>query len=249
MLRALVIDDDCSARAQLIAALGLHPGVTVLGQTAAAECGQKLLEAADYDLVFLDIPFDGGIAFELVEHVRPGAHLVFVTAHEQHARRAFEVNALDYLLKPVAPARLKEALTRVIRAHARAPAQVDESSGPALRLEDGVYLHNGRHARLADLAHISAIRADDNYSEVLLFDGARILMRKSLSSWEIVLPPSHFMRVHRTSIVNLARVVRYERDGDEHTRLYVEGVVEPLPASRSRWTELRSRLRALKRPL
>jgi len=247
MPHALLIEDEATARADLRAKLAAHPDVTVLAEAATLRSARALLARTDYDLVFLDIQLVGGSAFDLVPDVRPGARIVFVTAYDHHALRAFEINALDYLLKPVAPARLAEALRRL----ATIPAPADEAAeqippGPALRPDDTVYLRSGLRARFAPVADISVISARDNYSEVQLADGAKIFLRKSLKAWEDTLPVTHFMRVHRTQIVNLARVTRYERDGDEHTRLHVEGAAEPVPASRERWSELRQRLGALR---
>ena len=247
MPHALIIEDEATARADLRAKLAAHPDVTILAEAATLRSARPLLARPDYDLVFMDIQLVGGSAFDLVPDVRPGARIIFVTAYDNHALRAFEINALDYLLKPVSPARLAEALRRL----AAAPTPAEEAAaeltpGPALRLDDTVYLRTGLRARFAPVADISLIAARDNYSEVHLADGARMFLRKSLKAWEDTLPATHFMRVHRTQIVNLARVTRYERDGDEHTRLFVAGVAEPVEASRYRWSELRARLDAIR---
>ena len=111
-----------------------------------------------------------------------------------------------------------------------------------MHLEDRLYLREGLRARFAGVNEVSLISARDNYSEVRLIDGEKSFMRKSLKSWEDTLPASHFMRVHRTQIVNLAHVRRYERDRDEHTLLEVEGVPEPVSASRHRWSEIQEQL-------
>jgi len=181
---------------------------------------------------------------DLWSQTRPA--IVFVTAHDAHAVDAFELNALDYLLKPVVPARLAAALRRFAATAATTDADAELAPGPVLRLDDTVYLRAGLRARFAAVMDISVIAAHDNYSEVQLADGAKIFLRKSLKAWEVSLPATHFMRVHRTQIVNLARVTRYERDGEEHTRLFVAGVPEPVAASRDRWTDLRGRLNALR---
>lgn len=243
---ALLIEDEATARADLRAKLAAHPGVTVLAEAATLRSARALLARPDYDLVFLDIQLIGGCAFDLVPDVRPGARIIFVTAYDAYALRAFEINALDYLLKPVAPVRLAEALGRLAAAAAPADEAAELPPGPALRLDDTVFLRSGLRARFAPVADISVIAARDNYSEVRLADGAKVFLRKSLNAWEDTLPAAHFMRVHRTQIVNLARVTHYQRDGDEHTRLYVEGATEPVPASRSRWIALRQRLGALR---
>ncbi len=240
---ALLIEDESTARADLRAKLAAHPDVTIVAEAATLKAGRALLARTDYDLVFLDIQLIGGSSFELVSAVRPGARVIFVTAYDTHAVRAFEVNALDYLLKPVTPARLAAALQRLGSAPAlEAEPALGGPAGAGFKLEDTVYLRGGREARFVPVTDISGIAAQDNYSEVQLSDGTKLLIRKSLKTWEDALPASHFMRVHRTQIVNLARITRYERDADEHTVLHVQGLAEPVLASRSRWSELRDRL-------
>lgn len=242
--QALLIEDETTARADLRAKLAAHPDVTILAEAATFNSARALLARTDYDLAFLDVQLIGGNSFDLVSDVREGARIIFVTAFDTYAVRAFEINALDYLLKPVVPARLAAALARL-----PAPSAVDgpaePPSGPPLRLDDTVFLRAGPRARFAPVMDISVIAAHDNYSEVLLADGAKIFLRKSLKAWEDTLPSTHFMRVHRTQIVNLARVTRYERDGEEHTRLFVAPQPEPVLASRYRWSELRERLASL----
>lgn len=243
MPQALLIEDETTARLDLRNKLALHPDVTILAEAATVRSAREILARQDYDLVFLDIQLVGGSGFDVVPDVRPGARIIFVTAYDTHALRAFEVNALDYLLKPVLPVRLAEALRRL----GPAPAEETEiPAGPALRLDDTVYLRAGLRARFTPVSEISLIAARDNYSEVQLVDGTKIFLRKSLKAWEETLPAPHFMRVHRTQIVNLARVIRYQRDGDERTLLYVAGAPEPVSASRYRWRELRQRLKVLR---
>ncbi|MBI5766753.1 MAG: response regulator transcription factor [Verrucomicrobia bacterium] len=247
MPQALLIEDEIPARADLRAKLAVHPQVAIVGEAATMHRARALLARADYDLVFLDIQLIGGSAFDLVPDVRAGARVIFVTAHDAFALRAFEVNALDYLLKPVAPARLAEALRRLATTPADEGATAEDAPGAALRLDDTVFLRSGLGARFAPVAAISHIAARDNYSEVRLADGAKIFLRKSLKAWADTLPATHFMRVHRTQIVNLTHVTRYQRDADEHTLLYVAGAVEPVPASRDKWSDLRDRLAVLRR--
>jgi two-component system LytT family response regulator len=244
MSHTLLIEDEATARADLRAKLAAHPDVTILAEAATVRNARTLLARTDYDLVFLDIQLVGGSAFDLVPDVRPEARIIFVTAHDDHAVRAFEINALDYLLKPVAPSRLAEALRRLAAIPAPA-ADSDLPAGPALRPDDTVFLRSGLQARFVPVADICLITACDNYSEVRLADGPKVFLRKSLKAWEDTLPATHFMRVHRTQIVNLTRVTRYERDSDEHTLLHVQGATEPVSASRDRWSELRERLRHL----
>ena len=112
MLRTLLIEDESTARADLRSKLAAHPDVTILGEAGTLDHARELLTLPDYDLVFLDVRLIGGDAFELISDVRPAAHIIFVTAFDSYAVRAFAINALDYLLKPVDPTRLTAALRR-----------------------------------------------------------------------------------------------------------------------------------------
>lgn len=247
---ALLIEDEAHCRADLRRKLEAHPEIRVVGEAATMKSARTLLDATVYDLVFFDVQLIGGTSFDLVPAVRAGAAIVFVTAHDLFAVRAFEVNALDYLLKPVAPARLAATVRRIAaELTGAAETAVVETPVPLegkLRYDDVIFLRTGLRALFVRLENISLITAQDNYCEVTLSDGTRAFMRKSLQAWEDSLPPTHFMRVHRTQIVNLAQVARYERDADERTKLFLTGQTVPVSASRHRWRELRERLAALR---
>lgn len=253
MPRALLIEDEATARADLRQKLAAHPAITVIAEAATMRSARELLARTDYDLVFLDIQLIGGNAFDLVPDVRPGASIIFVTAFDSYTLRAFEINALDYLLKPVTPERLALSVARLgSAAPSPHPGDANETGGgPApdteLTLGDTLYLRSGQRARFAPVADISVISAQDNYSEVWLVDGSRVFLRKSLKAWEAHLPASHFMRVHRTQIVNLAHVTDYERDADEHTLLCMRGGPQTVGVSRYRWGEFRQRLETIRR--
>ena len=110
---AVIIDDEINARKDLRKLLAEHPEVTIVGEAATFDEARGLVQKGDYDLVFLDVQLLGGSGFDVVPDVRPDARIIFVSAYDQFALRAFEVNALDYLQKPVRTARLAEAVRRV----------------------------------------------------------------------------------------------------------------------------------------
>lgn len=241
--RTLLIDDEASARDDLRRLLAAHPEVTVTGEAGRLAEAQALLGRDDYDLVLLDIQLRGGSGFDLVPLVRPGARIIFVTAHDQYALRAFDVNALDYLLKPVEPARLTLALRRT----AGAPP---EPSTTALRTDDVVQVKTGPGAaRFVRVADVVLITSQDNYSDVRLAGGEHFLVRQTLASWEARLPASHFMRVHRQAVVSLGRIEGYAHVDEETTHLQIAGLPEPVRARRTHWSELRERLAGLGRKL
>ena len=225
MPKALLIDDEPPARAALRGLLRAHPEITLAGEAGTMVDAQTLLARDDYDLVFLDIQLRGGTGFELVPFVRPAARVIFVTAFDQHALRAFEVNAVDYLVKPVRPERLAESLRRFTGVEPAAPLA-------ALRPDDLVHLKTGAGTtRFVALGAIALVRSCENYSEVLLADGTHYLVRQTMKAWEDRLPSTHFVRVHRESIVGLAHYRGANRLSDETTLLQLAGVPEPVRAS------------------
>jgi two-component system LytT family response regulator len=246
-MRALIIDDEAPARAALRGLLRAHPAILPSGEADTLDQAAKRLAEGGYDLVFLDIQLRGGTGFDLVPFVQPGARIIFVTAFDAYAARAFEVNALDYLLKPVRPERLAEALRRI----AGVPARPEPRTPlPTLEPDDVAHLKidNGT-ARFVALRDIAAVEADENYTLVCLADGARLLVRRTLKTWEQTLPASHFVRVHRGTIVNLARYRRSDRESESTTLLHLEGLRQPVTASYRYLAELRTRLLALGRQL
>lgn len=245
MPRALLIDDEPSACDVLRALLTDHPAVTIVGEAGTLEEARAQLGTADYDLVFLDIQLRGGTGFDLVPHVRRGARIIFVTAYDQHALRAFEINALDYLLKPVAPERLAASLAR-LAPETRSP--VPDAPAPPfpapLTLDDRILVHLGPEGdRFVGLAEIRCISSCENYSAIHLPAGRRLLVRRTLKNWEDSLPPAHFARAHRHLIVNLVHVESIERATVSTFNVRLNGLPDPVRASYRYVADLRARLR------
>jgi DNA-binding LytR/AlgR family response regulator len=223
MPQVLIIDDDASARTDLRAKLAAHPGVVIVGEAAALRSARALLTDADYDLVFLDVQLIGGESFQLVPVVRPGASIVFTTAHERYAVRAFECAAVDYLLKPISPVRLAEALHRaaVARVVNRAPTR--QAPG------------------IVPLGLCALPAMPGNFSEVTLTHSERVFLRQCLEAWEDALPPTHTLRDQCNPAARHPRAVRYE-PGTEPTRLFLAAT--PVSCARRWWRALRACLGA-----
>lgn len=247
MPRALIIDDEANARRDLRAVLAAHPEVVIAGEAATVEDARALLRSATYDLVFLDVQLFGGTGFDLMPDIAPTARTIFVSAYDNFALRAFEVNALDYLQKPVRVARLAETLRRLSASNT--PFDPPPSTA-ALRTDDIVHVKTGPGAaRFLRTADIVLLQSQDNYSELTLVNGERLLVRQTLSSWEERLPPTHFMRVHRTAIINLNFVQGYHHEDTEVSLIRVEHLREPVRARRHYWPEFTGKLAALGRKL
>jgi two-component system, LytTR family, response regulator len=237
MLRVLIIEDDPLAGDLLVALLAVHKGVSVVGRVSRFDEARDRLAEPDYDLVFLDIQLFNCNGFDLVPHVGRQARIVFVTGFEQHALRAFEVNALDYIVKPIKASRLAAALAKAhdIR---RPPQEL-----PRLQRDDQVFLRGTTSGgRFVDLKEIALVRSSENYSEVVLTSGDLMFVRRTMQAWENILPVETFVRVHRTAIVNFDCIERVVRDTDETTQLWLRGAAKAVPVSRRQWNEIRTRL-------
>lgn len=248
MLRALLIDDEDLAREEMHRLLLPHSEVTVVGEADSVSAARSLLAQSGYDVVFLDIDLgSGGSGFDLVPHVAPAARIVFVTAHNDFAVRAFEVNALDYLLKPVASARLAASLARLAPA---LPATANASESPdtteralgSLAASDRVFLKSDRGSRFVALSDVAAVMSCDNYSDVFLADSSRFLVRRSLKAWETALPAEMFARVHRQALVNLTQIERIEEPDGDTPSLRLRGMKQSVACSHRLTPELLRRL-------
>jgi two-component system, LytTR family, response regulator len=234
MTSAIIVDDERLARRELVHLLKAHPEIAIAGEASSVDEAAALVRAVDPDVVFLDIQMPRRSGFELLEAAEVRGRVVFVTAHDVHAIRAFEVNALDYLMKPVHPARLATTIGRLLGA-SELPA-----SAAGLELDDHLFLSEGRAARFVRVRAIVCIRGAGDYTEILLPDGKQLLSPRALKDWEARLPAQAFVRVHRTAIVNLDHVERVERATDDAFRVFLRGVAEPVPLSRRHAARLRS---------
>ena len=244
-LRVLIVDDEPLARARIAQLLGGEEGVEVVGAAGRAGEARALVESRRPDVLLLDVPMPGGSGFELIDSLpvdrRPG--VIFVSAHDQHAVRAFSVRAIDYLLKPFDRDRLRAALDRareVTARQARARGErADEANGAdeARAASDGArYLSRfvvrsvGRML-LIDVAEVDWIEAAGNYVR-LHHSGQKHLLRETMSSLESQLDPRHFARIHRSTIVNLGFVERMEQSFNYTYEVFLRGIQTPLALSR-----------------
>ncbi len=248
--QTLLIDDEPLARLEIRRLLQAHPEIQVVGEAGNINDSRELLSRTDYDLVFLDIQLRGGTGFDLLDSLRPAAQVIFVTAHDRFALRAFEVNALDYLLKPVSAPRLAASLQRLGAGQPlAAPASgAPASIGPAthrLTLEDRVFIKTGHVTRFIPVATICAICSCENYTQLILGGGETLMVLRTLKAWQEVLPDNVFVRIHRQTLVNLCRVKRIERKDSDEMLFWVDAPVPPLNASRRQVSELRHHLQVL----
>ena len=207
-MKTLLIDDERLAREELRRLLREFPALKVVGEARNVEEAVAAVESLRPDLIFLDIRMPGGSGFDLLERLEPVPQVIFTTAYDEYAVKAFQVNALDYLLKPVEPERLAAAVEKVLQ-RAGAAAQTE---GPPSHLgeEDRVFVRDGDRCWLVRLGDVALFESEGNYTR-LHFGPSRPLVHRSLRDLDTRLDPRAFFRANRRQILNLRQVSRMER--------------------------------------
>jgi two-component system LytT family response regulator len=206
-LQTLIVDDERLARRELRRLLDPHDAAEVVGEAANADEAEAAIREHDPDLLLLDVQMPGDSGFDLLERLDAVPHVVFVTAYDEYAIRAFEVNALDYLVKPVEPERLTRALETVREQAAETAPQAvaateEEARRSTLTAEDQVFVKDGDRCWFVQLADVRLFEAAGNYTR-LYFEGETPLIHRSLSYLEDRLDPGRFFRASRQHILNL----------------------------------------------
>jgi two-component system, LytTR family, response regulator len=235
-IKALIVDDERLARVNLRKLLEPHPEIEIVGEANSCISSIDLINLYNPHLIFLDIQLSGETGFDLLELIDNSIKVVFVTAYDEYAIRAFEVNAIDYLLKPVNPERLKESIERVIK---REKTQKGEPK--SYEYSDSIYVHLNNYAsRFIKINSITFIEPVGNYSRIVTSEGKHCLVLKTLKQWQEELPDNNFVRIHRSSIVNIEHVDRIEKKSNTQHRAYMKNIPEPLEVSRRYAKNLKS---------
>jgi two-component system, LytTR family, response regulator len=242
--KALIVDDEELARNILREMLSTHPEIEV-----TAECAngmEAVKAAAEYapDLMFLDVQMPKLTGFDVLELVDASKlAVIFVTAYDQYAMKAFEVHALDYLLKPFSRDRFESALTRAKSQKAVArtePAALAAAARPAGQYLERIVVKDGTKVTLIPAAKMDYAEALDDYVS-LVSEGKKHLKQQTISGLEMALDPALFVRIHRSYLVNLERVVRIEPYAkDSKVAILTSGV--KLPVSRAGFARLKKLL-------
>ena len=226
--KVLVVDDERLARKDLLNMLSSFPEIEPVGEAEDVPSALKAIEELKPDIVFLDIQMPGQTGFDLVEQVDFPGRIVFVTAYDEYALRAFEINALDYLMKPVTTDRLKKSLERIEK-------EVDEKTvkpEDALRYDDRLFTTVGTKVQFLKIDSIVLIQSEGDYTYVTTNANVKGLITKTMKEWEERLPERHFIRVHRNSIINTEYIEDMEKWFNYSYRVKMKGIEEPVVISR-----------------
>lgn len=231
--RSVIIDDERLAREELKSVLSDFTEINIVGEAQNGDEGIEVIQNTKPDLIFLDINMPGMTGFEMLKKLENIPHVIFITAYDEYALKAFEVNALDYILKPIDPDRLSEAVERLKEGEDdfESPAEIKQSRKErVLTSSDRVFIKDGEKCFFVQLSDVRMLESDGNYVKVY-FGKNRPLILRSLNSFEDRLDPEHFFRANRKYIINLSWIhsienwfngglrveLRHEVDGKNET--------------------------------
>lgn len=235
-IRTLIVDDEPLARKGLRRLLLQYSEIEVIGEADSVESAVTLIKQFHPDLVFLDIQMPGESGFNLLPRVDTDLKVVFVTAFDNYALRAFEVNALDYILKPIDPARLTHTIERLLNSSTKVAKVASK-----FHYEDYIFIKADYKTGFVKIASISYIVVSGDYSEVYTTDGEKRLVLRSLREWGESLPNQYFLRIHRTTMININYVEKVIDGIRGAYQIYLRGIPTPFTTSRKYAGELRKR--------
>jgi two-component system LytT family response regulator len=241
MLRVILVDDEPFARQGMRQLLDGFPNIQIIGEADNVPLTLEIVQKEPPDAIFLDINMPGASGFELLKKLEPVPKIVFVTAYAEYAALAFEVDAVDYLLKPVRPERLAAAIKRLEAACDReSPLSAKKTVG--LGLEDRICLRTPERTVITAVERIILFEADGDFVRVHIADGSSLLICRTLSHFEPLMPHPPFLRLGRSLMVNLSHVLRFEPSSRDETRLFIQGLTIPLIIGRAATARLKEAL-------
>jgi two-component system LytT family response regulator len=285
-LNTVIIDDDAQSRQLLQVLLKKFPQINVVGEAANITNAIEIIKETKPDGVFLDVCLDDETGFELMKRIETHPKIVFVSAYDNYALRAFDVNALDYIQKPIEPERLAKTIERLISsvgadaaknsadAHLINRNELDDNITAALNpdntvpedsegeedanenentdlnavnkaldYDDRLFVTYEGVSKFIKINTIVCITAEKDYSYIYLSSGKKHLVLKSMVEWEERLTPKYFVRIHRSTIVNLEYVERVEKWFNSSYHVYLQNHTEPFKMSRRYAAKLKERFK------
>jgi len=240
---ALIVDDEELARHVVSEFLTAHPEIEILSECANGFEAVKAFAEYKPDLIFLDVQMPKLTGFDVLELIGEDVSVIFTTAYDQYAMRAFEVHAVDYLLKPIAKQRFEEALEHAKRRIGNkmpSAQKLADAARPPQQFLERLVVKDGTRVTLIPTVRLDYVEAQDDYV-ALASQGKKHLKQQTIASLEACLDPNCFVRIHRSYIVNLERVIRIEPYGRD-SRLAILSDGARLPVSRAGYARLQSLL-------
>ena len=242
-IRTMIVDDEDLARQVLREFISAHAEIEIVAECANGFEAVKAVAEHKPDLIFLDVQMPKLSGFDVLELIGNETAVIFVTAYDQYAMRAFEVHAVDYLLKPIGRERFEAALERAksrMGEKMPAPPELTAAARPPKQFLDRIVVRDGTRVTLIPVRKLDYAEAQDDYI-ALASEGKKHLKQQTIASLEACLDPEQFVRVHRSYVVNFERVARIEPYGKD-SRLAILADGTRLPVSRAGYARLKTLL-------
>lgn len=241
MIKAILIDDEPLSREILKSYLRKFPSVEVVDECNDGFEGVKSIQQHQPDLVFLDIQMPKINGFEMLELINPVPSVIFITAFDEYAFKAFEANAIDYLLKPVSEERFQKAIQKYLAKTSSTPNKTDDllsTMAQSPSQNNRIVVKTGNKVKIIPIHDIHYLEADDDFVKIVTVEGS-FLKNKTLSFYEQTLDPQQFVRVHRSYILHISQITKIEPYQKE-THMAVLRNGQQIPISKTGYSKLKS---------
>jgi len=238
MLRVVLCDDERLAIQRLRQLLAPHPNFQVVGEANTKATALKLIRKERPDALFLDVQMPGASGFDLLKSLSNPPKFIMITAYAKYALQAFDVEAVDYLVKPVTPQRFAQALHRPKAASSKRSIP----TGTLKRTDDQICLRTPQQTLVVPVRSIPLLQADGDFTRIHVPNSAPLMICQPLGSYEKILPFPPFARIDRSHIINVNHITRLERKSRDEANLVLEGVSDKIPIGRAAQLRLKDQL-------
>jgi len=238
MLRVVLCDDERLALQRLRQLIAPHPNFQIVGEANTKAAAIKLIRKERPDALFLDVQMPGATGFDLLKALHPPPKTVMVTAYAKYALQAFDLEAIDYLIKPVTPQRFAQALHRLVTACTKKTV----ISKTPYSLQDRICLRTPHQSMVVPIDSIPLLQADGDFTRIHIPNSAPLMICQPLGSYEKILPFPPFARIDRSHIINVNHITRLERKSRDEANLVLEGVNDKIPIGRAAQLRLKDQL-------
>lgn len=239
IIKAVIVDDVDSMRIVLKKLLGTFDKIQIIGEAADFEEARNIISEERPDLLFLDIDLNGLTSLDLLKTIGYQPMVIFITSHTDFAIKAFELNAVDYLLKPISLERLTKAIEKVTNKWEDTSFEDDYNA--KFTADHIILLSFDNKMSFVRIKDINFIEAYGNYTKVNLVDGKLSVTYNSIKNWDTKLPEDLFIQIHRSTIVNLHNVTKIEKWANDTGRLYLKGIDKPFEISRNFFFQIKKK--------
>jgi two-component system LytT family response regulator len=247
LIKTIIVEDDPISLKLLKEFLKRYDFISVVGEATTFADAQKVLKnQSEFDLLITDIDLQGANALDLIKYIKPNTQILFTTSFAEFAVKAFEYNTVDYILKPISMERLEKAMKRIkiLGPDSNETFESNDDHHESKLAYDNMILMNiNDEMRFIKVKDINYVQAKGNYANVGLIDGTEFTAYGLIKVWEDKLPAEHFIRIHRSTMVNLNNVQKIEKGTYDTGTLYLKGAKAPFEISRNYFSLLKNKFK------